>query len=100
MKKILLWGIPGLIAVVCIAWMAIAFNEATKEVRILCGMFRKGTPLDDVVRMLDTGNFLQYRVSSEGESQQIHVDSLYNWHTDSCHVSIENRVVVNAVYAD
>ncbi len=69
--------------------------EAEKEVRILCSMFKSETPISDVIRMLETGNLLEYE---QGDGF-ISVSSNYTLQTSKCEVVIsEKDSVIKAEY--
>lgn len=100
MKKMILRGVAAIVALVAFVGTAFVFNEATKEVRILCGTFHEGKSLAQVLRTLDTGNLLKYHVSGSGERQVVQVDSPYNGYTDACTVVLVQDAVVEASYAE
>ena len=69
--------------------------EAEKEVRILCSMFKTETPISDVIRMLETGNLLEY----EQDESFISVSSNYTLKTSKCEVVFsEEDSVIKAEY--
>ena len=92
MKRLLLPAAIALLLVTAV-WVAISWMEAEKEVRILCGQFVPGTELHDVIRQLETGNYLQYTVRNDVEGQSITFDSFYNLRTTRCSVGLEAQVV-------
>lgn len=75
------------------------WDEATKEVYFLCGNFTPGTSEQEVLRQLDTGEFLRVRRQSSFETERLVVDSLYNLGVHRCTVELDpEHRVVQAVY--
>jgi hypothetical protein len=78
---------------------AFGWIEAEKEVRILCSMFPAGTTEADVVRMLNTGNFLQYEPLHHNETSGYIINSPYTLRTSTCKVIItESGLVESSSY--
>lgn len=61
--------------------------------RILCGQLAPGVHLADVIRQLETGNYLRYAVRGEGDAQSITFHSRYNLRTTRCSARLEEGVV-------
>jgi hypothetical protein len=76
---------------------AVYWNEARKEVVYLCGNFGKGVAQSSVLKQLDTGNFLQYRVETVSTGSRIIVDSKLNFRLYQCMIEFDPQgKVVNA----
>jgi len=107
----------GMAAILAGAWVVVAWTESEKEIRILCSMFRPGTAEDEVIRMLETGNLLRYRVTPETrpetredegegvtsagrENQEIFVDSPHSLGTCRCTVAMVGNQVQSADYVE
>lgn len=76
---------------------AVYWNEARKEVVYLCGNFVKGVAQDSVLRQLDTGNFLQYRLETISNGSRITVDSQINFKLYQCLIEFDPQgKVVNS----
>jgi hypothetical protein len=103
----------GLAAILAGAWVVVAWTESEKEIRILCSMFRPGTEEKAVVRTLETGNLLRYRVMTETNeeeqgsvaiaspgSEEIFVDSPHSLGTSRCTVAVVGEKVRSAEYAE
>ena len=68
--------------------------EADKEVRILCGLFKPGTPEREMDRIVDTANFLQVVETREfGETIRV-VHSRWNLGYRGCRVKLDGSVIV------
>jgi hypothetical protein len=74
---------------------AVYWNEARKEVVYLCGNFVKDVSQSSVLKQLDTGNFLQYRLETVSTGSRITVDSRLNFRLYQCIVEFdpEGKVV-------
>jgi hypothetical protein len=67
--------------------------EADKEVRILCGLFKPGTPEREMDRIVATANFLQVVETSEfGETVRV-VHSRWNLGYRGCRVKLDDGVI-------
>jgi len=94
--------------VLTMLWVGLSWIEAEKEVRILCGTFVPGQPLDEIVATLETGHSLRYRLRPEGEAQEGEaprdrtqrqvVSSYYNGLRSACTVTLENGLVAASAY--
>lgn len=70
---------------------AFYWNEAEKEVRILCSMFAKGQKEASVIKTLETGNLLTFRKIDD----RLLVTSAFTLNTESCKMTVaENGSVV------
>ena len=79
------------------AWLLFSWFEADREIEVLCSMFQPGLDREEVVRTLETGEYLTYRVEGGGGAT-ITVDSLYNLRSSRCVVEHEAGRVVSARY--
>ncbi len=69
--------------------------EADKEVRILCGLFKPGTPEREMDRIVGTANFLQVVETNEfGETVRV-VHSRWNLGLRGCRVKLDDGVIVS-----
>ena len=74
--------------------------EAEKEVRILCSMFQEGEQSKTVTRILNTGNFLEYRQTEIKGNKTILVDSPYTLGTSRCVVKLSSdKDVLSSQYS-
>ncbi|GAB5521243.1 MAG: hypothetical protein RhofKO_34940 [Rhodothermales bacterium] len=80
-------------------WCMVAWQEAQKEVRVLCEQITPGDSLASVVRTLDTGDFLNYALVEGDTVQQLHVRSPHNFGRTSCSVWIASDLVEMRHYA-
>jgi hypothetical protein len=90
--KILIW-----LSILLIVMTSIFFwFESTKEVRVLCQYFRPGQTQESVIRTLDTGNLLSYRIrqTESSSSTIIDVTTPYNLGTSQCQVSFTESGLV------
>lgn len=76
-----------------IAYAVVSWIEADREIRILCSTFEPDQPLHHVVATLDTGEYLRYRVYSQGAAQEVRVSSFYNGLDTACTVSLNQGYV-------
>lgn len=67
--------------------------EADKELRVLCGLFRPGTPEAELDRIVGTAHFLRVAEFIEGERRVREVYSPWNLRTYACRVSLAGGVV-------
>ncbi len=68
--------------------------EADKEVRILCGLFKPGTPEREMDRIVGTANFLQVVETREyGETIRV-VHSRWNVGYRGCRVKLDDGVII------
>ena len=86
------------LVVVAILWLVFSWFEAEQEVRILCSMFHSGLEREQVVRTLQTGEYLRYRTEAGADGSTISVDSLYNLGSSRCVIEFESDRVVSATY--
>lgn len=77
---------------------AVYWNEAEKEIRILCSMIPAGTGYEQAIVTLETGNLLQYRETASGEEKVLSFNSFYNLYNSKCTLLIEDQVVVSGSY--
>lgn len=75
--------------------LAFLWNEARKEVVFLCGNFAPGVTEQSVIRQLDTGHFLRYRIEDLGGGRRITADSAWTLSIYQCVVELDSdgRVV-------
>ncbi len=103
----------GMAVILAGAWAVVTWTESEKEVRILCSMFQPGTAEDDVIRMLETGNLLRYRVTSEAAGgdegavaspgpgkRELFIDSPHSLGTCRCTVVVAGGQVESAEYLE
>lgn len=64
------------------------WNEARKEILFLCGNFEPGVSEQNVIRQLDTGNFLRYHTEPTSSGKRIIVDSAYNLSMYKCIIDV------------
>ena len=70
--------------------------EADKEVRILCGLFRPGTPEAEMDRILGTANFLRIDESVEGQRDLREVYRGWYVGRHGCRVGRAGGVIVSS----
>ena len=86
-----------ILGVVALALVGFVWNEARKEVVILCANFTPGVPEEGVVRQLETGHFLRYRGNGPKDGGKIIVDSAFNLGMYTCVIDLDtDRIVVRA----
>lgn len=89
----------GLLVIVLVAGFVIAgfvWKAARDEVIILCGNFHPGVTQTSVLRQLDTGNLLRYRLEDVEFGTRIEVDSLYNFTLYHCTIDLDENGKVTA----
>lgn len=95
----LLWTAAKIVGVILtVAYVAVSWVEANREIRILCGSFEPGQRLSDVVTTLDTGEYLRYRIDLVGDAREIRVSSFYNGLDSACTVSLSDGTVTASVH--
>lgn len=85
-------------ALLTVVWISVSSVEARKEVRILCGTFAPGKPLERVLATLETGNFLHYRLEPADAPQRIVVRSYYDGLGSVCNVVLADSLVQTSTY--
>jgi hypothetical protein len=86
-----------LAVLVIAAVTAFYWNEARKEVVFLCGNFTRGVTQTSVLRQLDTGNFLRYRLQKDSAGSRIVVDSGLTFGVYRCVIEFDrNDEVISA----
>ncbi len=98
LRRKILVGLCATVVTLAVAWIVISFVEARKEIEILCGLFDEGAPVERVVRVLNTGEFLRYEVVESGGGQTIVVKSPYDLGTRKCTVRLSDGRVVSSEY--
>ena len=94
------WHRIALVFAALVGLLALAFvwNEARKEVVFLCGNFAPGVDQQSVVRQLDTGHFLRYRIEQVEDERRIVADSAWTLSIYQCVVELDdNGIVIEAV---
>lgn len=97
LRRRLLRAAGALLVFLAVAGATVVWIEAEKEVRILCGHLGPGFSLEEVVRTLDTGNLLHYRVDERGGAQHITVRTRYHL-TATCEMEIEGGRLIARTY--
>ena len=96
--RVIKWALA---TVVMLAVVSASFfwNEARKEVVYLCRNFTAGVDRDRVLRQLDTGVFLDYRLQQGAAGSRIIADSRLNFRQYQCVVEFDSdgRVVHAAI---
>ena len=82
-----------------LAGATFSWFESRKELEILCHSFQTGQRLSDVIRTLETGEYLSYDRAS-GSFGVMRVDSRYNLGTSSCTVSASDGRVVASEFRE
>ena len=67
--------------------------EPDKEVRILCGLFKPGTPEREMDRILGTANFLDVVETSENGQRLRVVSSRWNLGRNGCQVALADGLI-------
>ncbi|HKI74886.1 MAG TPA: hypothetical protein VJ998_09595 [Pseudomonadales bacterium] len=91
-------AIATVAALLAILTAGIYTNEAEKEVRILCSLFKPGITLDEVERILATANLLHVQAARSNGHHHLEVTSWYNLKLTSCTVLIEDGFVKSSSY--
>ena len=89
MNKVIVKIIPALTLMIALVVTAFYWNEARKEIVFLCGNFGKGVSEQNVLRQLETGNFLRYRSERMPSGNRIVVDSAYNFGVYKCTIDFD-----------
>ncbi len=90
--------LTGLILAIAVG--AVYAVEADKEVRILCGLFKPGTPEAEMDRIIGTASFLQVEEIREDERRVREVSSLVNLGRNGCRVTLAEGEVVQLQVRD
>ncbi len=72
-------------------------NEAHKEVYFLCGNYRAGDSLENVVKQLNTVNLSEYKVENIEQGKRITHSSKLNFHLVSCNIQFTPEEKVASV---
>lgn len=72
---------------------SIFWIEAEKEIKILCGLIQPGQSLEEVTRLLETGEHLQYNL----EGRKLRFYSIKNIYSINCSVELKNTTDVAIV---
>ena len=84
--------------VLCAVVAGVYANEAAKEVRILCGLFKPGNTLASVEQILGTANLLHVETAMSKGYRHLEISSWYNFRMTGCSVKIEDDLVTEAIY--
>lgn len=100
MRAVFKYIVRTLLLIIFVASVFIWF-EAEKEIRILCSMFSHGQESEVVIKTLDTGNFLEYRLEKSGDETLLFVESPYNLWSSRCTLQIsEDSLVTESRYVN
>ena len=95
------WRIVILIGLVLAGAVAAVYAvEADKEVRILCGLFKPGTPEAEMDRIIGTANLLRVEETREDERKVREVYSRVNLGRNGCRVTLAEGEVVQLQVRD
>lgn len=86
------------LGVLLVVVFAFFWQEAEKEVRIMCETIQVGGPMGDAVRMLSTGNLLTMRRVDDASFQGIRVTSALTLNASRCDVAVADGVVTETRY--
>lgn len=73
-------------------------NEAHKEVRILCALFKPGTSQGTVDRILATRKLSHVSTETAGAHKRLEISSWFNFRLTGCSVTLEEEVVTVSEY--
>lgn len=73
-------------------------NEAGKEVRILCSLFKPGTSQGRVDSILATARLLHVSTETAGAHKHLEISSWFNFRLTGCSVTLEEEVVTVSEY--
>jgi hypothetical protein len=94
MRKPIAVAVMTIVLVLIIGAAAFVWNEARKEIVFLCGNFGPGVSKQSVLRQLETGHFLRYRLQPGADGERIVADSRWNLGRYRCTVTLDDRDTV------
>lgn len=88
----------GVVALIVALWVTIYWVEAEKEIVVLCGLGRVGTPAAELTRLYGTASLSKLRVDSVGTRHTMMLASPRNRSLTTCIVTVEDGSVTFVDY--
>ncbi len=88
----------GVVALVVSLWTTVYWVEAEKEIVVLCGLSRVGTPVGEVQRLHGTASLATLRVDSATTRRTTQMSSARNLSLTSCRVVLTDSTVSDSEY--
>ena len=85
---------------VVLAWLMFSWSEAKSEVEVLCSNFHPGTSEQEVLRTLETGDYLRYEELLVNGTKTLKVYSVYNLGSSACVVEFARGGGVFQAYVE
>ncbi|WP_026374545.1 hypothetical protein [Aestuariibacter salexigens] len=79
-----------LVMLVCTLSFAFFANETRKEIYFLCANFTQGTPVDSVIRQLDTAELSHYEINDSDTGSIIMLTSGLVFKVASCRIETDS----------
>jgi len=99
-NKTLIISFACAVCVALVGWLAFSWFEARSEVEVLCSNFHVGTKEQEVLRTLETGEYMRYQITRLDAGKRIDVNSPYDLGNRNCVILLSQDDQVTNAYVE